>query len=104
MSVDSVIKTCEKISQSGKTPSTALIKAKLGNKVALATIIKGFQIFKAQQDPNSDLLASMPTHNEELEKEKSSENEELVHLRNRVNSLELALKSLQKQVEDLSQR
>lgn len=58
MSIQQIILTCQQIQQSGKKPSTALVKAKLGASVPLATVIKGLQMYNA--NPEIELLATPP--------------------------------------------
>ena len=48
MSIHLVIQTCQTLSDSGKKPSTALVKSQLlrsGNNLPLAQIIKGIRLF-----------------------------------------------------------
>lgn len=45
--VDQIIHTAAKLALSGTTPSTAIIKAKLGGKVPMPMLIEGMARFKA---------------------------------------------------------
>lgn len=55
MSIQHVILTCQQIKQAGKKPTTALVKAKLGNSVPLAQVIRGIQAFAANPSINTEV-------------------------------------------------
>ncbi len=56
--VDQVLAVAKQITTSGKTPSVALLKSRLGNSVPMPMIIQGLQRFKSLSKEEVDALTT----------------------------------------------
>jgi len=53
MSQEHLLQICQQLAKQGKTPSVALIKARMTTKVSMQAVIKAIQLWK--QNPNVEL-------------------------------------------------
>ncbi|MDT0593685.1 hypothetical protein [Glaciecola petra] len=122
MSIEHVTQICQHLKNSGKTPTTALVKAKAAPGTPLALIIKGIQRFKASQiegDTNSqqqtDIKNNVDVANvdeaspsqakfnlEQLTQLAHSQQRRIEQLEKFNQLLQAELKDIQKQVQALS--
>lgn len=99
--LSAVIEACQRIQQAGGTPTTALIRSKLGSPVPLPDIIKGLKSWQNNPKQTTE-LASTPEAQEPL-----SEviNVQYIHtLLRRIETLENAVTDLQTEVKDLKRQ
>lgn len=92
MSISSVIKICQNLTEEGKTPTTALVKMRLKHPLPLAQVLKGLQLYQANPNQNID----MPERTEEPEKSSCCKCEEkIAALQQQLDAIKLELKALQ---------
>lgn len=61
--IDQVLAAARALEASGKVPSLALIKTRLGNSLPLPILIQGLQQFKSMPKAERERLAELPTIN-----------------------------------------
>ena len=93
MSITRVIQVAQQLHQQGKTPSVALLKARLGKEVPLAQIIAGLKCWKESPDAVSTLselpsVQQADTSGEELIRE-------IRELKQQLEEMKALLKKLQ---------
>lgn len=127
MSIDHITQICQSLKNSGKTPTTALVKAKVAPGTPLALIIKGIQQYKASQlevetqsyqqtDGNNDnntvstggsntkegLPSQVNGSIEQLTQLVRSQQQRIEQLEKHNQLMQIELKDIQKKVQDLS--
>lgn len=90
--IEHVLATAKSIATSGKVPSLALIKAKLGNSVPMPILIQGLQQFKSM---SQDLIDQLPEMQVSSEKAKPKDAQaEIAELKQEVTQLKAAYKAM----------
>ncbi|WP_394200362.1 hypothetical protein [Shewanella waksmanii] len=107
--IDQVLAAAKSISQSGRNPTLALIKTKLGTSIPMPTLIQGLQQYKAMSATEQQALVpltvvtepakvdSPATNLEELQQAYNQLNDKYSSLNQRVAELEEQLKRIQGQ-------
>lgn len=94
--IDSVLGAAKMLADEGKTPSVALLKAKLGNTVALPVIIQGLQRFKAMDRTQQAKILAFSCAPQKTDKESTLEEQ--------IASLTLQVQQLQAEQQVLKDR
>ncbi len=91
-SLEHVLAAAKSIATSGKVPSLALIKAKLGNSVPMPILIQGLQQYKSM---SQDLINQLPDMQVTQEKAKpKDEQAEIAELKKELMQLKAAYKEM----------
>jgi hypothetical protein len=85
--IDSVLGAAKMLADDGKTPSVALLKAKLGNSVALPIIIQGLQRFKAMDGAQQAKILASSSAPQKAEAEITTE-EQIASLARQIQQLQ----------------
>ncbi|RTR39238.1 hypothetical protein EKG38_10005 [Shewanella canadensis] len=90
--LEQVLAAAKSIATSGKTPSLALIKTKLGNSVPMPILIQGLQQYKSM---SQDLIDQLPEIHVTQEKAKpKGEYSEIAELKKELMQLKAAYKEM----------
>ncbi|WP_299787597.1 hypothetical protein [uncultured Shewanella sp.] len=97
--LEQVLAAAKSISGSGKVPSLALIKAKLGNSVPMPILIQGLQQFKSMPQ---DLIDQLPEISVTQKKAKPKEEQsEIAELKQEIEQLKAAYKEMSERLNSL---
>ncbi|WP_028774512.1 hypothetical protein [Shewanella waksmanii] len=89
--IDQVLAAAQSISQSGRTPTLALIKTKLGTSVAMPMLIQGLQQYKSMSAADQQAIAPLNAAPAVVAEPKVDDIESLLQAYKQLNDKYLAL-------------
>ncbi|RLV57872.1 hypothetical protein D5018_20260 [Parashewanella curva] len=103
--INQVLQFAKHLQSSGKTPTTALLKAKLGKTIPMPTILRGLQQFKSLSEKEiSELVVENKASEQVSTKANISLEEQVKQLQNQVTQLQSEQTALLKRIEQIEKQ